>query len=136
MREDTVADGLLRAALPQGWHIADKSGAGAYGTRAIIAAVWPAEKNAANAEIHAATAGAGARQAKTGESVRQVKAGAQARQTAAKQVKAEAVQAGADKGTPWIIAIYLTQNALPMAARDKIIAELGRTIFAEIQRQP
>lgn len=41
MREDKVADGLLRAALPSGWKIADKTGAGGYGSRAIIAAVYP-----------------------------------------------------------------------------------------------
>ena len=41
MREDKVADNLLRAALPKGWSIADKTGAGSYGSRAIIAAVYP-----------------------------------------------------------------------------------------------
>lgn len=41
MSDDAVADNLLRAALPQGWRIADKSGAGAHGSRSIIAAVWP-----------------------------------------------------------------------------------------------
>lgn len=41
MREDKVADKLLRASLPQGWDIGDKTGAGGYGSRAIIAAVYP-----------------------------------------------------------------------------------------------
>nr|WP_312777792.1 class A beta-lactamase [Pseudescherichia sp.] len=41
MRDDKVADNLLRAALPEGWAIADKTGAGGYGSRAIIAAVYP-----------------------------------------------------------------------------------------------
>jgi len=41
MRDDAVADDLLRKTLPQGWIIADKSGAGGYGSRSIIAAVWP-----------------------------------------------------------------------------------------------
>lgn len=41
MQEDKVADNLLRAALPKGWSIADKTGAGGYGSRAIIAAVYP-----------------------------------------------------------------------------------------------
>lgn len=41
MRDDKVADNLLRAALPKGWAIADKTGAGGYGSRAIIAAVYP-----------------------------------------------------------------------------------------------
>lgn len=42
MRDDKVADNLLRAALPKGWAIADKTGAGGHGSRAIIAAVYPA----------------------------------------------------------------------------------------------
>lgn len=41
MRDDKVADNLLRAALPKGWAIADKTGAGGYGSRAIVAAVYP-----------------------------------------------------------------------------------------------
>ena len=41
MREDKVADNLLRAALPKGWFIADKTGAGGSGSRAISAAVYP-----------------------------------------------------------------------------------------------
>ncbi|QFQ89862.1 class A beta-lactamase (plasmid) [Paracoccus kondratievae] len=41
MQNDRVADALLRAALPQGWYIADKSGAGDRGARAIVAALGP-----------------------------------------------------------------------------------------------
>ena len=41
MREDKVGDALLRAALPTDWVIADKTGAGGHGSRAIIAAVYP-----------------------------------------------------------------------------------------------
>ncbi|WP_312585002.1 class A beta-lactamase [Atlantibacter sp.] len=41
MREDKVGDALLRAALPKEWAIADKTGAGGHGSRAIIAAVYP-----------------------------------------------------------------------------------------------
>ncbi|WP_313626803.1 HER family class A beta-lactamase [Atlantibacter hermannii] len=44
MRDDKVGDALLRAALPKGWAIADKTGAGGYGSRAIIAAVYPPER--------------------------------------------------------------------------------------------
>ncbi len=44
MREDKVADALLRSTLPEGWAIADKTGAGGYGSRAIIAAVYPPHK--------------------------------------------------------------------------------------------
>ncbi len=44
MREDKVGDALLRATLPQGWSIADKTGAGGHGSRAIIAAVYPPQQ--------------------------------------------------------------------------------------------
>lgn len=44
MRNDKVGDALLRAALPKNWTIADKTGAGGYGSRAIIAAVYPPER--------------------------------------------------------------------------------------------
>ncbi len=73
MENDKVADALLRAALPGNWRIADKSGAGGYGARSIIAIMWPpsgapivaavymaeneasfAERNQAIAEIGAA----------------------------------------------------------------------------------
>ena len=41
MVEDKVAGPLLRAALPEGWRIADKTGAGGHGSRGIVAAIWP-----------------------------------------------------------------------------------------------
>lgn len=41
MRDDKVADALLRSVLPAGWTIADKTGAGAHGSRSIIAIAWP-----------------------------------------------------------------------------------------------
>lgn len=41
MRDDKVADALLRSVLPAGWRIADKTGAGDYGSRSIISVVWP-----------------------------------------------------------------------------------------------
>jgi len=41
MEADKVADSLLRPALPAGWFIADKSGAGERGSRGIIAALGP-----------------------------------------------------------------------------------------------
>jgi len=89
LREDAVADSLLRAALPKGWVIADKSGAGGHGTRAIIAAVWPQPKDKA-----------------------------------------------AVTSAPWIIALYMTETAAPMAERDKAIAQLGPIIFSAIAQQP
>lgn len=44
MRDDKVADALLRSVLPAGWSIADKTGAGAYGSRSIISIVWPKQR--------------------------------------------------------------------------------------------
>ena len=41
MLDDQVAGALLRASLPSGWKIADKTGAGGYGSRSIIAVIWP-----------------------------------------------------------------------------------------------
>lgn len=41
MENDKVADALLRSALPEGWRIADKTGAGGHGARSIIAVIWP-----------------------------------------------------------------------------------------------
>lgn len=41
MRNDKVADALLRSILPSGWEIADKTGAAAQGSRGIIAIMWP-----------------------------------------------------------------------------------------------
>lgn len=75
MVDDRVGGPLLRAGLPARWKIADKTGAGGNGARAIVAVVWPpdrkpfttaiflaetkatmAERNAAIAEIGAAVA--------------------------------------------------------------------------------
>ncbi|MGI9280766.1 MAG: class A beta-lactamase [Endozoicomonas sp.] len=44
MIENQVADGLLRSVLPDGWSIADRTGAGGYGSRGIAAIVWPEYK--------------------------------------------------------------------------------------------
>ncbi|TDB54343.1 class A beta-lactamase [Photorhabdus luminescens] len=45
MRDDKVADALLRSVLPAGWKIADKTGAGDYGSRSIISIVWPKDSS-------------------------------------------------------------------------------------------
>ncbi|MDG4698994.1 class A beta-lactamase, partial [Providencia sp. CRE-3FA-0001] len=37
-------DSLLRSVLPEGWSIADRSGAGGFGSRGIIAAIWSNEQ--------------------------------------------------------------------------------------------
>ncbi|MGF1777159.1 GMA family class A beta-lactamase [Vibrio nomapromontoriensis] len=44
MQGNTVSDSLLRSVLPQGWSIADRSGAGANGSRGITAAIWTNER--------------------------------------------------------------------------------------------
>ena len=44
MMDNQVSDNLLRAVLPAGWKIADRSGAGGYGSRGITAVVWPEKK--------------------------------------------------------------------------------------------
>jgi beta-lactamase class A len=41
MAANAVAGGLLRAKLPAGWRIADRSGAGGHGTRGVIAVLRP-----------------------------------------------------------------------------------------------
>ncbi len=43
MVADQVADALIRASLPESWTIGDKSGAGGFGFRSIIAVIWPPE---------------------------------------------------------------------------------------------
>lgn len=40
MQGNTVSDSLLRSVLPQGWSIADLSGAGANGSRGFNGAIW------------------------------------------------------------------------------------------------
>jgi len=40
MMGNKVSDSLLCSVLPKGWSIADRSGAGGFGSRAITAAVW------------------------------------------------------------------------------------------------
>ncbi|MFG1400752.1 class A beta-lactamase [Xanthobacter sediminis] len=41
LEADAVAGALLRAGLPAGWRIADRTGAGGHGSRGIIAMMWP-----------------------------------------------------------------------------------------------
>ncbi|MCR8848376.1 class A beta-lactamase [Rossellomorea sp. SC111] len=45
MRGNTTGDELIRAAVPKGWEVGDKSGAGDYGTRNDIAIVWPPNRD-------------------------------------------------------------------------------------------
>ncbi|MGY0216369.1 class A beta-lactamase [Endozoicomonadaceae bacterium StTr2] len=44
MVNNQVTGNLLRSVLPEGWRIADRSGAGGYGTRNITAVVWPQDQ--------------------------------------------------------------------------------------------
>ncbi|MCI1859868.1 MAG: class A beta-lactamase [Sporolactobacillus sp.] len=44
MRGNITGDPLIRAGAPKGWEVADKSGAGGYGTRNDIAIVWPPDR--------------------------------------------------------------------------------------------
>lgn len=39
-----VADGLFRAVVPDDWVVADRTGAGGYGSRSITALIWPPER--------------------------------------------------------------------------------------------
>ncbi|MCM3718184.1 class A beta-lactamase [Fictibacillus phosphorivorans] len=41
MKRNTTGDSLIRAGVPNGWEVADKSGAGSYGTRNDIAIIFP-----------------------------------------------------------------------------------------------
>ena len=41
LRGNTTGDTLIRAGVPAGWQVGDKTGSGGYGTRNDIAVVWP-----------------------------------------------------------------------------------------------
>ncbi len=44
LERNKVADGLFRAVVPDGWIVADRTGAGGYGSRSITAIIWPPER--------------------------------------------------------------------------------------------
>ncbi|MDF2036891.1 class A beta-lactamase [Cytobacillus oceanisediminis] len=44
MRGNVTGDPLIRAGVPSGWEVADKSGAAGFGTRNDIAIVWPPDR--------------------------------------------------------------------------------------------
>ncbi|PEA78250.1 class A beta-lactamase BlaIII [Bacillus wiedmannii] len=44
MKRNTTGDKLIRAGVPKGLEVADKTGAGSYGTRNDIAIIWPPNK--------------------------------------------------------------------------------------------
>jgi beta-lactamase class A len=80
MIDSKVTGSLLRSVLPANWSIADRAGAGGYGSRGITAVVW------------------------------------------------------ADKRSPLIISIYLTQTEASFAQRNKAIADIGNEIFTVYSR--
>ncbi|MFO6497127.1 MULTISPECIES: class A beta-lactamase [Bacillus] len=41
MKRNTTGDALIRAGVPEGWEVADKTGSASYGTRNDIAIIWP-----------------------------------------------------------------------------------------------
>lgn len=45
MKGHKNADGLFRASLPEGWQIADRTGAGGFGSRAFNAVIWRPHKS-------------------------------------------------------------------------------------------
>jgi beta-lactamase class A len=51
---DRVAAALLRAGLPETWKIADKTGAGGHGARAIVAVAWPPQRKPVTIAIYIA----------------------------------------------------------------------------------
>ncbi len=44
LRGSTTGDALIRAGVPEGWEVGDKTGSGGYGTRNDIAVVWPPDR--------------------------------------------------------------------------------------------
>ncbi|MFO6421926.1 class A beta-lactamase [Motilimonas sp. KMU-193] len=44
MMDNTVSDDLIRSVLPPNWQIADRTGAGSYGSRGITALLWQGEQ--------------------------------------------------------------------------------------------
>lgn len=44
LERNQVADGLLRAVVPEGWVVADRTGAGGFGSRSITAIIWAPER--------------------------------------------------------------------------------------------
>lgn len=44
LKSNQVADELFRAAVPEGWIVADRTGAGGFGSRSITAIIWPPQR--------------------------------------------------------------------------------------------
>ncbi len=41
LKRNTTGDKVIRAGVPEGWVVGDKTGSGGYGTRNDIAVIWP-----------------------------------------------------------------------------------------------
>jgi len=52
LADDWVGGPLLRAGLPAGWRIGDKTGAGGYGSRSVVAVIRPPERKPVFAAIY------------------------------------------------------------------------------------
>ena len=46
LRDNTTGDAAVRAGVPDGWVVGDKTGSGGYGTRNDVAVVWPPDGRA------------------------------------------------------------------------------------------
>ncbi|KAA1288756.1 class A beta-lactamase [Alcaligenes faecalis] len=44
LRHNEVGGPLLRAGVPESWNVADRTGAAGYGTRGVVAVMWPPER--------------------------------------------------------------------------------------------
>lgn len=44
LRHNEVSGPLLRAGVPESWTVADRTGAGGFGTRGVVAVMWPPER--------------------------------------------------------------------------------------------
>lgn len=45
LRGNTTGADLIRAGVPDGWEVGDKTGTGGYGTRNDIAVLWPSDRD-------------------------------------------------------------------------------------------
>ena len=52
LAEHSVADALFRAALPDGWGIEDRTGAGGFGSRSIVAVIYPPNRRPVVAALY------------------------------------------------------------------------------------
>lgn len=52
LKSNRVADDLFRAVIPQGWSIADRTGAGGYGSRSITAVLFPPNRKPIIAAVY------------------------------------------------------------------------------------